>query len=222
MNVHLLIVRMARTRTVSDATLMGVVTEVLRRVGPAQFTLADVAKEVELTPATLVQRFGSKRGLLLAFARNAADNAAFPFRRAQAANTSPLQALRDGLMMSTNRVESRQQVVNGLAGLLNDLDDPELLEAARLRVRNTLSVIGELLDAALLAGELGRPTTDRQATHNLASTVYCAWNGAVIQWAIDGEQSFETFLDEALSPLIGPAPRSATPRKGGRRKVYKQ
>ncbi len=35
--------------------------------GPSRFTLADVADAVGLSPATLVQRFGSKRGLLLAF-----------------------------------------------------------------------------------------------------------------------------------------------------------
>ena len=38
----------------------------MSRLGPARLTLAEVAKEAGLSPATLVQRFGSKRGLMLA------------------------------------------------------------------------------------------------------------------------------------------------------------
>ncbi|MCA1563440.1 MAG: TetR/AcrR family transcriptional regulator, partial [Acidobacteria bacterium] len=39
--------------------------QVMARLGPVRLTLADVAREIGLSPATLVQRFGSKRGLLL-------------------------------------------------------------------------------------------------------------------------------------------------------------
>ena len=36
----------------------------MQRLGPTQLTLADVAKEAGVVPATLIQRFGTKRGLL--------------------------------------------------------------------------------------------------------------------------------------------------------------
>lgn len=208
---------MARTKSVSDASLMSSLQEVLRRVGPTQFTLADVAKEVGLTPATLVQRFGSKRGLLLTFARREAENAAAPFRRALAATKSPLQALRNGLITSTNRVDSRQQVVNGLAMLIVDLDDPELLAATQLHSGNVLAAIRELLEAAVAAGELDSPNLDK-----LARCVHCAWNGAIIQWAIVGELGFEIFLDQALSPLLGTPPRTKLARGIGKRKALKK
>jgi len=39
-------------------------------LGPAKLTLARVAKAAGLSPATLVQRFGSKRALLLALAKS--------------------------------------------------------------------------------------------------------------------------------------------------------
>ena len=47
-----------------DAAILRAAAEVIGRTGPARFTLAAVASEVGLVPATLVQRFGSKRGLL--------------------------------------------------------------------------------------------------------------------------------------------------------------
>ena len=65
---------MGRPRTKSDAAVLEAAAVVFGRTGPS-FTLADVAKEAGLAPATLVQRFGSKRGLLLALSKTAAEGA---------------------------------------------------------------------------------------------------------------------------------------------------
>ena len=64
-----------RPRGVDDAVILRAAVEVIGRVGPAKLTLAAVADEVGLVPGTLVQRFGSKRGLLLALAEQAARDA---------------------------------------------------------------------------------------------------------------------------------------------------
>ncbi|HXA62933.1 MAG TPA: helix-turn-helix domain-containing protein [Streptosporangiaceae bacterium] len=50
-------------RTVDDATIPRATAEVIGRAGLAGLTLAAVAREAGLSAATLVQRFGSKRGL---------------------------------------------------------------------------------------------------------------------------------------------------------------
>ena len=65
---------MGRPRTKPDAAVLEAAGRVFGTVGPG-FTLADVAKEAGLAPATLVQRFGSKRGLLLAVSKLAAEGA---------------------------------------------------------------------------------------------------------------------------------------------------
>src|SRR5215831_8245675 len=56
-----------RPRTVSDDQIFAATARAVTRLGPTRLTLADVADEVGLSAAALVQRFGSKRGLLLAF-----------------------------------------------------------------------------------------------------------------------------------------------------------
>ena len=83
---------MPRPRILSDEQVLAAVARVLLRLGP-RFTLADAGAEAGLSPATLLQRFGSKRGLLLAFARAAAADAEGPFERARAERKSPLGAL---------------------------------------------------------------------------------------------------------------------------------
>jgi AcrR family transcriptional regulator len=65
----------ARPRTVSDEELLEATARAVSRVGPARLTLADVAKEAGVVPATLVQRFGTKRGMLLALMKGLLDDA---------------------------------------------------------------------------------------------------------------------------------------------------
>ena len=56
-----------RPRTVSDEHIFVATGLAITRLGPTRLTLADVASEVGLSAAALVQRFGSKRQLLVAF-----------------------------------------------------------------------------------------------------------------------------------------------------------
>ncbi len=82
-----------RPRTVADADILEATGRVIGQAGPSRFTLADVAAEVGLSPATLVQRFGSKRGLLLAVAESAVHFVDACFADIRAANPSPIEAL---------------------------------------------------------------------------------------------------------------------------------
>jgi AcrR family transcriptional regulator len=188
---------MARPKTISDSTLIEVVERVLLRLGPARFTLADVAKEVGLSPATLVQRYGSKRGLILAFSRATVARAADPFRLARSQTQSPTAALLRALTYATHAFDSRQAVVNGLYALIADLEDPELLALAQAHADAMQNAIGALLDEATATGELRR--TDTKA---LSLSVQAAYNGAVLQWGLRGTGNFEDYLRAVLQPLL--------------------
>jgi len=65
----------------------------MARLGPGELTLAEIAAEAGVTAGALVQRFGSKRGLLLALAEHAADDADDLLGRMRAKHKSPLAAL---------------------------------------------------------------------------------------------------------------------------------
>lgn len=58
-----------RTRVIPDSVVIQAATRVLKRTGIEQFRLADVAVESGLAAPTLVQRFGSREGLLEAIGR---------------------------------------------------------------------------------------------------------------------------------------------------------
>ena len=53
-----------RPRQNTDIEILQAAFRAIAQLGPAKLTLADVAREANVTAASLVQRFGSKRALL--------------------------------------------------------------------------------------------------------------------------------------------------------------
>jgi len=188
-----------RPRTVPDEAVLDAAMAVVVRDGPAAVTLARVAEEVGLSPATLVQRFGSKRELLLAAARHAAPGRAEVWDRARAEHASPLAALRSVLVSFTASVPTREAMANSIAFLHIDLSDPEFHLLAATGMEEMRAQIRALLDDAVGAGELG-PTD----TGALARAVQNAYNGALISWAIYGEGALDDWLRRELDFVLAP------------------
>src|SRR6478609_2472031 len=61
-----------RRRKAEDVDVFAALVRVMQRCGPAELTLREIAAEAGVTAGALVQRFGSKRAMLLAHARYAA------------------------------------------------------------------------------------------------------------------------------------------------------
>src|SRR5262245_60431201 len=101
---------MPRPRLATDEAILEAAFRAISRLGPANLTLADVAREAKLSPATLVQRFGSKRGLLLALAKMGADGVAECFRVVRAAYPAPLAALVAAATTMARQVTSPEEL----------------------------------------------------------------------------------------------------------------
>lgn len=132
-----------RPRSVSDEAIFEAVTAVISDVGPKGLTLAAVAKRVGLTASALTQRFGSKHGLLVAFATREAANVAGIFAKA-----------------------------NNLAFLQLDLTDPELRPHAVTQSRALRAEITTLLTEAIEYGLLAPTTSPETLAADLYAT-YC-------------------------------------------------
>ncbi|HEX6597146.1 MAG TPA: helix-turn-helix domain-containing protein, partial [Acidimicrobiales bacterium] len=86
---------MGRPRLASDDDILDATARAVSRHGPGQLTLATVAGEAGITAAAILQRFGSKRGLLLALSRRSTAGAAEAVAAALARSKtgSPREAL---------------------------------------------------------------------------------------------------------------------------------
>src|SRR5207247_9136586 len=83
----------ARPRETSDEEIVAAAASAMQRSGPTQLTLAHVARESGVVPATLIQRFGTKRRLLLAVSSTAPASVPQQFAAARAKYQSPLKTL---------------------------------------------------------------------------------------------------------------------------------
>src|SRR5712692_6512749 len=110
-----------RPRQTSDEAILMATMRVMQRRSPVDLTLADVAKEAGVVPATLIQRFGTKRGLLLAACRTAPDAVPGQFAAGRAKYSSPLKALIELYADCSGFAPTPEAVANGLAYLQIDL-----------------------------------------------------------------------------------------------------
>jgi len=196
---------MARPRTVADDEILAATARAIGRLGPARLTLAEAAEEAGLAPATLVQRFGSKRGLLLALSERSVDHGAAALRRARSRRSSPLGALRAGLVALAGPVSDPETFANHLAFLQLDLGDPEFHRHAKAHFDAVRDEIRALLDEAVAACEL-RPCDTRR----LARTVQATYNGALVTWAVQGHGTLARWLRRELDAVLEPhSPRLA-------------
>jgi AcrR family transcriptional regulator len=186
-----------RPRTISDDEILAATARAISRVGPRRLTLAAVAAESNLAPATLVQRFGSKRGLLLAFSSQASGQPAAAFAAARARHSSPLDALRAGLLDLARWIDTPEELANHLAFLQLELVDPDFHKHAIGHANEMLGQIRALLAAAIESGELASCDITR-----LTRAIYVTYSGALVSWAILQRGSLTRWLGRELDFVL--------------------
>ena len=202
-----------RPRTIADAQIIEAAAKVIGRVGPGNLTLADVGKEAGLSAATLVQRFGSKRGLLLAMATSAAESMDACFDMVRAAHASPLAALVAAATDITRYFDTPEEVANHLSFLQMDLSDPDFHRLMVISSRKTLEGYRRLLREAVDAGELVECDTQR-----LARAITAVCGGSLIQWAVFKQGAAIAWVRQDVDAVLAPY-RSSTPSAQGTRRT---
>jgi len=191
-----------RPRGTEDAAILRAAAEVIGRTGPARFTLAAVAAEVGLVPATLVQRFGSKRGLLLALARQSAadaDAGAGPVTgQAREQHGSALAALTALAVGRLAPMTTPERFANHLAFLCLDLTDPELYEPALAVHQAHGRAIAALVEEAIATGELRAGTPAGPLTRSIQTVIA----GAGLTWALDREGTLPARVTAGIGAVL--------------------
>ncbi len=191
---------MGRPRTTTDGEVLAAASRVVTLLGPSGLTLAEVSREAGLAPATLLQRFGSKRGLLLALAARSAAGVAEPFDGARAEHRSPLAALEGAMRAMVSFAATPEELANHLALFQMDLRERDFHQLALEHAGSLREQIRSLLDEAVAAGELTPCDTER-----LARAVQVTFNGSLVTWAVHRQGPVEDWVVDDLSYLLRPA-----------------
>jgi AcrR family transcriptional regulator len=200
-----------RRRKAEDADVFAALVRVMLRVGPAELTLRAIAAEAGVTAGALVQRFGSKRELLLAHARHAATTGDIGFGAPLGAGTgSPLLALRAATAVYARLARSPRAALRNLAYLHNDLADPVLRRHLLRLERAARSHCEQLLAAAVSVGEL-RADTDVQT---LARTIDVTLKGSFVAWTLYREGRAAEYFRDDFEATLRPYLVSGGKRRG--------
>ena len=158
-------------------------------------------------PATIIQRFGTKRELLLANCKAWTADVAGQFAVAHAKYGSPLKTLIELSVECSGFAATPESMANHLAYLQIDLTDPEFHAILLTQYVTTRDETRKLLDDAVTAREL-KPCD----TADLARLVQQVNGGAMLDWAVYRKGPLAAWIRRSLQVLLAPY-RSGRPRQ---------
>lgn len=174
-----------RPRKASDDEIFRATQRAMARLAPSELTLKEIAEEAGLTAGALVQRFGSKRGLLLALMERWSGGAREMFDGMRAAAPTPLGALRYWAACMAAMGDSPGGLSHHLGWLQQDLGDADFHPYAQRNARESRAELRRLLADAVDAGELPRAVDLDDATRLIEATV----GGSLLSWGFHREGS---------------------------------
>jgi AcrR family transcriptional regulator len=176
---------MARPKTISDDAVLAAAMRVLSANTPSEFTLAKVAAASGIAPATLLQRFGDKRRLVVAAV--AQDNQLFANTLARLPPGAGAAAVIAVFRILTPDTDDAGAFADQLLWLRQDMRDPDLNALAQERFR--------LLREAVAARLPPLPLEPMAA----ARLIEAQWQGALNQWGIARQGRLLDYVTRSLA-----------------------
>jgi AcrR family transcriptional regulator len=187
-----------RPRKVSDDDVFAATHRAMSRLGPGELTLAEIAAEAGVTGGALVQRFGSKRDLLLLLFRRSAGSAGDMMRALRARHPSPLAALRAYAECMGDLARSPAAFVRNLAYLEVDLADDDFHACLLQQARATRAALRQWVSEAVSVGEL------RAEPRMLARTIETVVSGSLLTWATYRQGGAARWIKADLDAVLAP------------------
>ena len=189
-----------RPRKVSDEDVFTAAYQVMQRLGPGELTLADIAGEAGVTAGALVQRFGSKRDLLLQLSERFSTGTGEMFAALRQAHRSPLATLRAYADCMAGMATTPAALMRNLSYLQIDLTDEDFRKHLEKSARGTRQELRKLVRDAIAAKELVPGTNAKQ----LARTIEAIIGGSMLSWAHYQEGTAAKYIRDDLNAVLKP------------------
>jgi AcrR family transcriptional regulator len=189
-----------RPLKVTDDDIFMAAYRAMSRLGPGELTLADIAKEAGVTAGLLVQRFGSKRDLLLTLSEKFSGGTGEMFAELRRGHRSPLAALRAYSDCMAQMASTPAAFARNFAYLQIDLTDPDFRKHIAKHAVASRVELQKLVREAIAAGELKPETNAKQ----LARTIEAVVGGSMLSWAFYQEGKAEKWMRHDLDAILKP------------------
>jgi AcrR family transcriptional regulator len=181
---------MARTKTKPDADVLDAALDLMRELGPDGLTFATLSERSGLSPATLVQRFGTKADLKRAALLRAWDALdALTTELIAKCGISPKGAIAILVGLSGDYGEI-DAYAEGLLMLREDFRDPQL-RSRGVSWRETL-VAG--LDACF--------ANVPNAPKNIGALLASQWQGCLLWWGFEAKERVDQYVEREMRGLL--------------------
>jgi AcrR family transcriptional regulator len=189
-----------RPQKVTDDEVYAAAYRVMQQIGPNELTLAHIADEAGITAGALVQRFGSKRGLLLKLSQLFSEGSGEMFVQLRAAHRSPLAAIRAYADCMAGMAETPASLLRNLQYLQIDLTDPEFRRHIARHAVATHEELQRLIRDAITAKELVPSVNPKQ----LARTIEAVVGGSMLNWAFFQEGTAAKWVRDDVNAILKP------------------
>jgi AcrR family transcriptional regulator len=189
-----------RPQKVTDDEIYMAAQRTMSRLGPGELTLADIAREAGVTAGLLVQRFGSKRDLLLALSKRFSGGTSEMFAELRRGHRSPLATLRAYSDCMAHMADTPAAFARNFAYLQIDLSDPDFRKHLAKHAAATRVELHKLIKEAIDAKELTPATNAKQ----LARTIEAVVGGSMMSWAFYQEGSAAKWMRHDLDAVLKP------------------
>lgn len=183
----------------------------MSRLGPGELTLAEIADEAGVTPGALVQRFGSKRQLLVTMSGLLSGGTGDFFQQLRREHQAPLKVIRAYADCMAGMAPNSAALLRNFAYLQADLADPDIRRHLVAQSRAVRQELTTLLEEARSRRELS-PDTDVPA---LARNIEALISGALLTWAFHEQGAAAEWLRSHIDALLRPHLRAGR-KKGAR------
>lgn len=188
-----------RPREYSDQTIFEGVSKALIKHGYANLSMSNIAREANLSAAILSKRFGSKRGLLLAYYDYLIDLTKQSFSALRKTKMPALDMLKHVFLMWTTQVETPAQFANLASIYLGNNQDPEFIEKTKLRLKIIDEEIQQILQIAIDSKEISELDKDL-----ISRVLQAAVTGAFFIWCKDSRLTPEEWVNDCFDVVFAP------------------
>jgi AcrR family transcriptional regulator len=191
---------MSRPQKVTDDEIYMAAQRAMSRLAPGELTLAEIAAEAGVTAGLLVQRFGSKRALLLSLSEKFSGGTAEMFGELRKGHRSPLAALRAYSDCMAHMASTPAAFARNFAYLQIDLTDPDFRKHVSKHAAASRVELQKLIREAIAAKELKPDTNAKQ----LARTIEAVVGGSMLSWAFYQEGSAQKWMRQDIDAVLKP------------------
>jgi len=185
--------------TKADEKILEATIQLVSDQGVDKLTFASLGEQVELSPSTLVQRFGTKQRLLSLTTKHCLQSMGAIIETSQNESHSPLQAAYAAFASMAQAVTGVREFANGQVFFYLALTDPDTYAILQTSMRQACEKTQQLLDEAVVAHEL-KPCD----TTALALTLQTTYEGAITTWLAYQEGSVEEWVTKRLTAVVEP------------------